>query len=375
MARRHRILLVIAGLTAGGAERQLALLTQHVDHCEFDIGLLLFNSRDRIHYRGVIDERIWLRTLELSPTEDGVKLIPRLISGIRNAIAEWSPDLIHTSLNIANHATRFSALISRWKTPIVTSIRADFREGYSARDRFLERMLWRRTNYFICNSGVSKQQLIADLGVNESNIKTIPNGVEDKFFQTNIVEKPKWWPRGRSCLTVARLKDGKNYLELVFAIKYLADNDKLGDWNFVFVGEGPQKKELLEAIKKAKIENRVVLVEPVEDLLPIYHSADVFLLPSLHEGLSNVLLEAQAMQLPIIVTKEANRAAAVDAEHAFLIDATNFGPQLESALSSNKHELVERGILMSQSIRQRYSVERMVSETCEIWRSLLANHV
>jgi hypothetical protein len=51
----RRILLVIAGLPAGGAERQMALLARHLDRERFIPGLLIFGRRERVHYTEVFD--------------------------------------------------------------------------------------------------------------------------------------------------------------------------------------------------------------------------------------------------------------------------------------------------------------------------------
>ena len=371
---RRRVLLVIAGLPAGGAERQMSLLAKGLDRSQFEVGLLIFNSADKIHYRDVLESPLWFRALNLSPSKDGLMLVPRLISGVNKAIKDWQPDLVHTCLNVANHATRISSVIYRWRIPVVTSVRADFRNGYSSQDRIFERLLWRKSAYIICNSEASEKQLVADLGIPDSRILTIKNGIEEKFFSEDSVVPPDWWPKGKTCLLVARFKKDKNHLELIAAIKYLQDQKNLGDWHFVFVGEGPFKKDIEDAIQQAEIGDRVVLTTPVENLIPYYRAADVFILPSLNEGLSNVLLEAQASRLPIIVTHEANRAGAVNPENAYFITARGFGPELATALSADPNDRIERGNRISNDIRNRYRVENMVESTSTVWKHALEHH-
>ena len=54
--QRRRILLVIAGLGPGGAERQMALLARTLNRNRFEVGLLIFNAGERVHYPDVFEQ-------------------------------------------------------------------------------------------------------------------------------------------------------------------------------------------------------------------------------------------------------------------------------------------------------------------------------
>lgn len=68
------------------------------------------------------------------------------------------------------------------------------------------------------------------------------------------------------------------------------------------VGDGPLRSSMMEQIINQKLENSVMLVRAQSDVLPWYHAADLFILPSHLEGLSNSLLEALSCGLPIVST-------------------------------------------------------------------------
>ena len=102
MRRKSRVLLVIAGLPAGGAERQMALLCQHLDRSRYDVGLLIFNAAEKVHYKNAFAAPLWFRALGLSRSQNrGVAL--RVIAGIAGAVRDFRPDIVHSTLNAANH--------------------------------------------------------------------------------------------------------------------------------------------------------------------------------------------------------------------------------------------------------------------------------
>ena len=72
----------------------------------------------------------------------------------------------------------------------------------------------------------------------------------------------------------------------------------------IIIGYGPEKENLENMISDLKMDKHVELKGKIEhNSLPrIYQSSDIFILPSLHEGMSNTILEAMASGLPIITT-------------------------------------------------------------------------
>jgi len=79
---------------------------------------------------------------------------------------------------------------------------------------------------------------------------------------------------------------------------------KRKDAKLTIIGDGPQKQELLDGVRKLRLESKVFLLGYVkhENLPDYYNDSDIFILPSLFEGMSNTILEAMACGLPIITT-------------------------------------------------------------------------
>lgn len=107
---------------------------------------------------------------------------------------------------------------------------------------------------------------------------------------------------------VGRLHEQKNQMFLIdifYEIQKTKSNSVL-----LIVGKGPLEKELKDKVKKLKLEKKVKFLGNRSDMERIYQAMDVFVLPSLFEGLGIVAIEAQAAGLPVVcstgVADEAN---------------------------------------------------------------------
>ena len=77
------------------------------------------------------------------------------------------------------------------------------------------------------------------------------------------------------------------------------------EFEWLIVGDGPQAEEITYHINALELTENVVLLgkKSRNEILELYNKVDVFLLPSLYEGIANVSLEAMAMELPVVSTK------------------------------------------------------------------------
>ena len=181
--------------------------------------------------------------------------------------------------------------------PYIVSLRGSDVPGYSARfalaDRLvfsrLSRIIWKKADQVVANS-----QGLKDLALRSSpkqDIVVIPNGVDAKSFET----LQEFMRNGKlNLLFVGRLipRKGLNYL--------LEAMQGLKSVGLTVVGGGPMRAEMEKAASGMDVHFTGPM--PHEDLKSFYSKHDVFVLPSLNEGMSNTVLEAMAAGLPLIVT-------------------------------------------------------------------------
>ena len=127
----------------------------------------------------------------------------------------------------------------------------------------------------------------------QGKIEIVPNGVDTTKFKVQNPESKKT----KVVITVSRLVKKNGVNDLIKAVKGLKVK-------LLIAGIGPQEKKLRKLARRLNMENKVDFLGHVQhDDLPKYYSlADVFVRPSLSEGLGNVFLEAMAAGVPIIGT-------------------------------------------------------------------------
>ncbi len=140
-----------------------------------------------------------------------------------------------------------------------------------------------------------------------------------------------------------------------------------------FFGEGFEEPLLRQEAVRLGVENRVFIIPPLQDVSRAYAAGDVFILPSVSEGLSNALLEAMASGLAVLASRVGGTAEAVaEAESGFLFD-----PRDEEGAKRQIRKLLSRPELareMGRAARARvlegYSLSRIADRYDALYRSL-----
>ncbi len=132
----------------------------------------------------------------------------------------------------------------------------------------------------------------------KGRIEVIPNGVDiNKFSIFNFQFSKN--PNTTTLITTSRLVEKNGVGDIIEALKYLPENVSLK-----ILGIGPLENDLKLKIKNCKLEGRVEILGFVEQSqIPTHlHNADIFIRPSLSEGMGNSFIEAMAAGLPVIAT-------------------------------------------------------------------------
>lgn len=198
--------------------------------------------------------------------------------------------------------------------PYVVCLRGSDVPGYSDRMKWLERLgmtmihtaIWKRADTMLALS--EELRTLALKSWPRGDMGVIRNGVDTERFRPL---------KGRSSsdvmtfLYVGRLIPRKGVFDLIHAASRLPAKSK---WKIVLVGEGPDGDSLKKLVRSLGLHKRVVFTGMVghNRLVEYYQAADVFVLPSHHESMSNAQLEAIACGLPVIVTKTGGTLLSVD---------------------------------------------------------------
>lgn len=142
----------------------------------------------------------------------------------------------------------------------------------------------------------------------------------------------------------------------------------------LMVGEGEEKNEALTLIKKLGIEDKILLEDFRKDVPDVLAAIDIFVLPSLWEGLPVALLEAMSMGKPIIATGVDGTTEVIEnMVSGYLINTDNLQKNLIKAmihLCNDKELKYKLAGGAKERIREHYNVEMMTRRNEEIYRDL-----
>ncbi len=157
-------------------------------------------------------------------------------------------------------------------------------------------------DFVIANSQWAAER-ISQCGIDLRNLpKIIPNGLVHKF-DYNSKTKLRMLARKQMgagnettvLLLCAAYRKGKNHFQLLEILNRLA-----GDWELWLAGAGPLKKQFLKGLKNSGFRDKVKDAGQIFELSGLYSGADIGILPSLEESLSNFLVECQCWGLPVV---------------------------------------------------------------------------
>jgi sugar transferase (PEP-CTERM/EpsH1 system associated) len=155
-----------------------------------------------------------------------------------------------------------------------------------------------------------ERYLVTRIGISPTRISQVYNGVDTERFAPAVTKPAGVLPEGflgdgRIVVgTVGRLQSVKDQASLVRA--FAAFLQTRPEWtsraSLAIVGGGPLLDDLRTLVKDLGIQQRVWLPGAVDDIPQTLQTFDIFVLPSLAEGISNTILEAMATGLPIVAT-------------------------------------------------------------------------
>jgi glycosyltransferase involved in cell wall biosynthesis len=312
------------------------------------------DSKAQVHY---------LKALEFAHTPIIFTLFFRLLALPRHS-------LIHIHISQA-FSPEVVYMISKLKgVPYITHIHLDvdpsgpfgFLLG-TYKKLFLKRVL-RSAAKIICLSEQQKMLIAAKYTLPLESIVVIPNGVAEKYF----IAKEKCENTIPHLLFVGRLAPQKNLSLLIAAVAQMQTSVFLD-----IVGEGEERESIEALIQKYRLQNVKLHGKKIgEELIEIYKSADIFVLPSLKEGISLSMLEALAAGLPVVAS-DAPEIRQILGECGVLIqDPTivNYARALDE-LAINKDEL-HRLSDLSVKKAHSYSWESVLNSIEDVYKQVTA---
>ncbi len=223
------------------------------------------------------------------------------------------PDVVHTR-NLASLEMQLVTLLMPGIKRVHGEHGRDIHDldGTNKKYNLLRKAMQPFVHRYIAVSRDLLQWLKHTVAIPEKKLRQIYNGVDAGKFsprqddaQLGDLAPPGLLPENAVVVgTVGRLAEVKNQQLLIEAVGYLFTKRPIlrGTLRLVLVGDGPLKLQLVDRVKQLGLSDVVWFSGDRNDVPVLMQLMDIFILPSLAEGISNTLLEAMASGLPVIAT-------------------------------------------------------------------------
>ncbi len=292
---KTKILFVIHTLEAGGAQKVLTIVANHLDAELFDVTICCLQSTGGLQY--LLDGRVSVLNL-------GYKRTYRALWGLRKVIREGNYSIVVSWISYIN---AFLAAF-RWIMPKTILLGRESslpskmlvsQVDYPSIFRILYKS-YKNLDGIICQSVAMKEDLIRNFSVDKNKIEIINNPVWLPDTPGSMdKETKKFLDRdGKLLLYVGRFSGEKRAHLLVEVLGELPENYRL-----LLIGQGPEAAKVEQSIRDTAVSNKVLVLENCTNPKMFYYAADCLVLSSEFEGYPNVLLEAGACGCPAVVYK------------------------------------------------------------------------
>jgi glycosyltransferase involved in cell wall biosynthesis len=365
--RTMKVLFIINTLGGGGAERSLVELVR-VAGPEMQSTIVCLQDRDEGLARDALDIGVEVQVVGGTHVD--------WARGVRRAILEIRPDMIHTTLFEADVIGRIAAIGTG--VPVVTSlvntaydpvrftdpgISAPKLRAVRSIDGWTGRHL---TTHFHAISHAVRDSAVRDLGVDPARVTVVERGRDPARLGEPSNERRQRSRRSLGVstdnfvvLTLGRQEFQKGQWHLVHAMPKLLAEDP-GVLLLIAGREGSASARLRDEIRGSRVDQHVRLLGYREDVPELLAAADLFVLPSLYEGLGGVLIEAMALGLPIVASDLPAIREVVDDENATLVPPA--APQdLADAIVRLRGDPARRARMGARSreiFQERFTLER-----------------
>ncbi len=298
---------------------------------------------------------------------------PGCVRRFMNLFREHRIDLVHShEFTMAVYGAAASQLLD---LPHVITMHGGVKVTKALRRRVALRWAMRQSDHTVMVSRATQRQFATELGVRGSLFTVVPNGVPTVVGDAARV-RAEFGINEQDCvlLAVGTLERHKGHQVLLEALARLIAAGVGTPWKLIIAGGrgGDQHQSLLEYIRAQGLGERVHIVLNRNDIADLFALADIFVMPSLWEGLPMAVLEAMVAHKAIVATATAGiPEAIVDGREGLLVPPGEATP-LAEALRLLLTDPARRAVL-GEAAAARASRDFTVAVMAERYEALYAN--
>lgn len=357
--QRDRVLFVLPSLGGGGSERVFSILLRHLDRDRFEPHLALLNS----HGSYITDLPPDVVVHELKTSR-----VRYALPGLVNVARKVRPRTVLSTLAPMNLAltmvqpfmpngTRLlirEAAMASWVLPNLT--------GHPRIWKALYKLFYPRADKIICLSDAMVEDLAVNFKLPRSKLVRIYNPVDIRNVRNlaSALPGPYSGP-GPHLVAAGRFSPEKGFDLLLSAMSIL--HERVPEADLTILGAGPLAGELIAQAERLGLSQTVRFAGFQQNPWPYFKHATTLVLPSRYEGLPNVVLEALALETPVVAFDCPGALRELKAWCNNLVMVPPQSPQaLADAITSVCNESAAMHMGSNSALAGKFGVEQIVSE-------------
>jgi len=381
--RRIRVVFSIGAMHGGGSERQMLLLLRHLDRQQFEPFLYLVYRSGPLLNQVPADVPVTSFDTRITTSR---MYFPGLMHSRR--VRDYARFLREVHADVSYDRTFLMTLISaagaqKVGVPNVSTIVTDPETGFAPvagrfqwfKRRILHR-LYNNSAQVLAVSDGARDAAIRFYGIRQDRIATFRNGVDVDWIHQEATQaiQDDFWTRQKQLttasrvfriVTAGRLNQQKGFHLLIDAIADLRQEFQEIEFRLAILGDGPSRSTLEKQISVLNLNETVHLIGFQENPIAWYRSADVFVLPSLVEGMPNVLLEAMACGTPVISSDCRSGPAEI-------LDGGHYGNLVPAGSADEIRDAIAAMLMNPSAARQRAA--EATTHMAQHWSAQAAAH-
>jgi glycosyltransferase involved in cell wall biosynthesis len=371
---KKRILHLITQLPIGGAEHLLASIVRHLDADRYESLVCCIQERGEL---AAMIEAGGVPVICLE--RRGKRFSFGTVLALARLMREQRIDLVHCHLYHANLYGRLAARLVG--IPAIATVHNTYVRRKWHRS-LLNRWLGRGRGLVIAVSAEARRDVIEHDRLNPGRVLLLPNGIDLSRVDTQLSQAAAKERLGYAADDfligcIGRLEEQKGHANIIHALGLMletASEDLRRRMRLLIIGDGRLRGELERVAAATGVSDEVRFAGSRSDVAEILRSLDLYVMPSLWEGLSLAMLEAMAAGLPVIISDVGGAAEVLgDGEFGIRVPPGDVAA-LASAVMVLVQEEAERrrlGAAAQRRVREHYDLRERVARLEAVYETLL----
>ena len=364
------ILYIITSTNAGGSERALTELLRRIDRSRYR-PFVCSLKKPGAFAPDIAAAAEGFFSLGLSEA-GGLRAIASFLPALVRLVIllkRIKPLIIHGYLFRANIIGRIAARIAGVPV-VISSIRVI--EPEKQFKHFIDRLTASLVHMYIAVSEAARRFTIERVRVAPDRIVTVRNGIDCSSERSGRAPPLAVDEECINLALIGRFERQKGHAVFISALQEVVR--RFPDVRAYFCGEGPGEQRIRQLVQRSGLSGHVVFAGVVRDIAAFMAHMDLIVLPSLWEGMPNVLLEAMAQARPVVASRVAGIDEVVaDGKTGLLVEPGDAGSLAAGIIRvvACRQDALQMGQRGRQRVHEAFTIEETVRSTVTLYGRLL----